>query len=464
MITVAISFGSLVSHRTLSEISSETEAILDEYHEGEHPKLLDHNQQEDQELGPSPKNPQLLVFVLLCKLAVLSSVAMRGSMWDDISESTCPKSPQDRRQIKTNRQEYQIPPINTLKSPGDESPSLTSKSMKTVRLDLLNDHMTTQRTSSASRRKQLTTEFDALKSAVESSYKSYRKKKRTSDHLTARYLQWTSWFKKRYSTDPTTKLTRREFEKLWSWFSQLSTPEEQHPSQQLSQQQFSKKKKSTPQNNSASSSPPSSSSSSHPHHHRGIQLKTIVDLFVEYGVFETHHSAMKLLKTIDTDRSQTITFLEFMDGINSSDLTQTLQLRYFISSLVYERKIISSPSPSHGEKEKNLLGPYSNALLRTRLRRTSTMKTTTRGGERDDEEQEEEGESRRVGTLSFSSVSSPSRAQLALSTSRLSPPRSPPSYTTSHPHPLASRLRAKLANPSRVYVRNDSLTPSPSSS
>jgi hypothetical protein len=352
-------------------------------------------------------------------------------MWDDLSEST--RSPLERStpgQIKTaNRMKHYLP------SGGggafaDESRSLTSKSIKTVRVDLLNDHRSNQRTSSACRRKQLMTEFEALKCSVEASYKSYRQKRKT-DHLTARYLQWTSWFKKRYSTDPTTKLTRREFEKLWLWFGQLSNASSPHHQQQ---QLPSSKKKISKTN--------------------GIQINTIVDLFVEYGVFENHSSAMKLLKTIDTDQSQTITFLEFMDGINSSDITQTLQLRYFISSLVYERKILSHAD----NKDKNLLGAFSNAVLKTRLRRGSTAKAIQiqqmKEKQQQQEEQEEDSSSdvNERSERSRGGLESPSRAQVPLSPSI----DSPASYATSRPHPLASRLRARLANPSRVYVASPS--------
>lgn len=347
-------------------------------------------------------------------------------MWDDLTENTLSNNSHKPKiiPVKTYKRikNYQLhsPKESTSNSlQFDDSQTLTSRSVKTIRVDLLNDHRNDLRTSSVRRKKQLVSEFSALKQAVESSYKAYRNKKKP-DIQAARYSQWASWFKKRYSTDPTTKLTKREFEKLWSWFGGLS-------------QEGEKNSKSN-----------------------GIQLDIIVDAFVEYGVFENRQNALKLLRTIDTDRNQTISFLEFMDGINSGNVTQTLQLKYFVSSLVDHRK--RGPN----QDGKNVLGVFSNAVLNTRLRRESSnsrLRATS-----DDLGSADELDL-------FAHRGSVYECPLSPSTGRMSthqesekeaehspigtPSPKQASYSTSRPHPLAARLQAlskKLSNPNRVYV------------
>lgn len=175
------------------------------------------------------------------------------------------------------------------------------------------------RTSSAIRKKQLSNEFQFLKDSIASVYKSYRKKKKP-DVLTARYLQWTGWLKKKSPVSPTVKLTKREFEKLWLWFK--SHMDESDVDEE-----------------------------------GGIHVDKIVDAFVDYGVFQTKTQAVKLVRSLDTDGNQTITFTEFMEGINHGELTQILQLRCFVSTLARERP----------KQKKPLLKLFSNAVLKTRL-------------------------------------------------------------------------------------------------
>lgn len=301
----------------------------------------------------------------------------------------------------------------------DSQSTLTAgRSIHTVRINLLTDHRSHQRTSSALRRKQLASEFSALKHSVESSYKAYRNKKKP-DVQGARYSQWASWFKKRYSTDPTTKLTKREFEKLWSWFGKLS--------------------------NSKSDGEQKTSTS------QGIQLDIIVDAFIEYGVFENRQNALKLLKTIDTDRNQTITFVEFMDGINSGNVTQTLQLKYFVSSLVDHRK---RKPLSDG---KNVLGVFSNAVLNSRLKRRSSnsrLGATSEDLGSADESDDSFAHKRNVDE-SPSAPSTEPKLGSELEQPIAKPAPKPASYTSSRTHPLAARWQAlstKMASPNRVYA------------
>lgn len=317
-----------------------------------------------------------------------------------------------------------------------------------VRINLLTDHSSEYRTSSVLRKQQLSHEYQSLRKNVEKSYQGYRCQKRSSDRiLTGRYLQWTSWFKKRYSTDPTTKLTKREFEKLWTFFNQLSSSSASSKSDQRSS---SSRSSSSPLSPSTSSSPSSN----------GIHLDVIVEAFVEYGVFDTRGEALKLLKTIDTDRNQTITFLEFMDGINTSNLSQTLQLRYFISSLVSCRRKDSSIQ----EGKKNILGAFSNAVLRTRLRRVSTSSKLK--SEEWDDLQQEDGDGDGVGSLDevkemvipSPRKSTPSGDGIVSDSIESTAHRSSPrQYSKSRPHPLASRLRAissRMSDSNRVYVQD----------
>jgi hypothetical protein len=374
-------------------------------------------------------------------------------MWDDLTETT--SVPQldysqnlsskitRQQKIKTpssRGRNYQIGSCASISKGGgvrsiiDDNQSFTSQSVgHTVRVDLLNDHSSDHRTSSVLRKKQLSFEYQSLRNSVENSYKSYRSKKKAPDIiLTARYLQWTSWFKKRYATDPTTKLTKREFEKLWAFFHQLSSS------------------KNEPKGLSSASSSSSN----------GIHLDVIVEAFVEYGVFETRIEALKLLNTIDTDRSQTITFLEFMDGINTSNVSQTLQLRYFISSLVSCRKKNSSLH------EGNILGAFSNAVLRTRLRRGSTNGKLKTEGWNDLQQQEDGGDGPgSVDDTEGTSVLPSTEAKsvqsgggVVIGSIESTPkPSSPTQYSQSHPHPLSSRLRAissRMSNSNRVYVQD----------
>jgi hypothetical protein len=416
-------------------------------------------------------------------------------MWDDLTDTTVPQfdshsfsstKPQTRIIKPPSRERnYRTGSSSISKGAGvrsiiDDNHSYTSRSVgqNTVRVDLLNDHLSEHRTSSVLRKKQLCFEYQSLRNSVENSYKSYRSKKKPADLiLTARYLEWTSWFKKRYSTDPTTKLTKREFEKLWSFFNQLS--------HSIKDQKVS----------SSHQGHPAPAHRSQNGNGNGVHLEVIVEAFVEYGVFDSRHEAMKLLTSIDTDSSQTITFLEFMDGINTSNVSQTLQLRYFISSLVHCRSK-NSIAQSHRHEGNNVLGAFSNAVLKTRLRRNSTS-SKLRGdaataadsqGQQEQElqleKEEEEGSvrERRKSTRSIqgkdqgngrgggvevgsslesspkpSSAHSPSPGSVHVPS--VSVPSSEPkqSYSQSNPHPLSSRLRAissRMANPNRVYVQN----------
>jgi hypothetical protein len=141
-------------------------------------------------------------------------------------------------------------------------------------------------------------EYRDLRKSFEVGYKKYRTKRKPDDEksLAVGYQYWNTWVRKHNKT-LTVRLTKREFQSFWKWFSSRI---EGHTS-----------------SNGV-----------------GIEINRIVDDFVGFGICKSRSEASALLTIIDADGNGSISFDEFITGMSSgTNMQQVITLRKFISSL-----------------------------------------------------------------------------------------------------------------------------------
>ena len=132
-----------------------------------------------------------------------------------------------------------------------------------------------------------------LRQQCEGNYKKYRSHKKI-DEFEIRYEQWQKYFKT-HKSDIRVTIGRAEIEKFWFWFE--------------------------------------SRLDAHSESNGGVQIERMVTDFVDYGVVSSTTEARKLLRRIDEDASGTISFEEFMAGLNSGQVHQVGRLKHFMSKI-----------------------------------------------------------------------------------------------------------------------------------
>lgn len=146
---------------------------------------------------------------------------------------------------------------------------------------------------SALQRMEYSSEIKGLTQACADNYKKYRSQRKVDD-FTSRYEHWQTYFSK-HKSNVNIRITKSEFEKFWLWFE--------------------------------------SRVEAHVQDEGGIKLERVVTDFVDYGVVSSAQEAKYLLTQIDADGSGTISFEEFMEGMNSGKAHQIGRLKYFMSTI-----------------------------------------------------------------------------------------------------------------------------------
>lgn len=185
--------------------------------------------------------------------------------------------------------------------------------------------------SSTKKKAMFSAEYRHLRKSFEANYKKYRTKRKPDDEksLAVGYQYWNTWVKKHNKT-LTVRLTKREFQSFWKWFSSRI---EGH--------------------NSVNGS--------------GIEINRIVDDFIAFGICKSRSEASSLLTSIDADGNGSISFDEFITGLSSvTNMEQVITLRKFISSLDAIKKELQD-SKDDTDKARDML-----------LRRRSTLQELPR--------------------------------------------------------------------------------------
>jgi hypothetical protein len=156
-------------------------------------------------------------------------------------------------------------------------------------------------TVSAKRKVGLHEELQLIKGKYENQcFKKGSKQKKSERQARVKMEQynWKSWLNKR-NGKTTTRLTKREFQVFWGWYS--SRREINH---------------------------------GHNEELGGIRLDRAADDFVHIGLFDNRPAACVFLKGVDTDDSGYISFSELMEALgDASDESQVICMRTFVASL-----------------------------------------------------------------------------------------------------------------------------------
>ena len=212
--------------------------------------------------------------------------------------------------------------------------------------------------------------------------------------LAVGYEYWNSWVKK-HNKILTVRLTKREFQSFWAWFS-------------------------TRINTHSKDS--------------GIEINRIVDDFLTYGICHTRAAAVELMYRIDTDGDGSISFDEFITGMTSgTDIQQVLSLRKFVSSLQPNGMYKTS---SDGTSAKSSADSITQPPLPSLQKQESFMAVVS--FELSSDPPEDTGQS-----LPPVVAGSPSDADMQSFTPALTPP---PSVPPTPRHPPGKVLRTALAH------------------
>lgn len=81
--------------------------------------------------------------------------------------------------------------------------------------------------------------------------------------------------------------------------------------------------------------------------HDGINIDSVVDDFVESGLFKKRSEASHFLKSIDSDGNGAISYEEFREGLcDENNLLRVVQFKRFIKRIRFGRRVPSLPSVS----------------------------------------------------------------------------------------------------------------------
>lgn len=167
---------------------------------------------------------------------------------------------------------------------------------------------------SAEKQKNLADEYQLITQSLGKKYHKYCHTKSNSgsdDSFALGYQHWNQWLKK-HKMLVSVRLTKREFNDFWTWFSARKVEYSTHSSND------------------------------------GIRIDKVIDDFVASKVFRSRASANAFIKSIDIDHSGCISFEEFMSALSTQgDVEHISLLKRFISQLKVE-----SDNPS---KKKNRL-------------------------------------------------------------------------------------------------------------
>ena len=181
-------------------------------------------------------------------------------------------------------------------------------------------------TVSAKRKLKLREELEQIKGNFENRcFKKGRKRRKSErdNRLKLEQYNWNKWLVKR-NGKTTSKLTKREFNVFWNWYSSRREVNGQENEER-----------------------------------GGIRLDRAADDFVKIGLFDNRRDACKFLKEVDTDHSGFISFTELMEALgDASNESQVTCMREFVTTLTEkDRKNQAEKAKERRRKEFHLQRP-----------------------------------------------------------------------------------------------------------